>query len=205
MALATSAEAGVIYTSGPVLAGPLTGFSQAAVASVNVGLAGFGFKLQDIIGADSFFHQNGSARLKGSAGYHIRFATNLNTQNKAVNFAEGANIGASAVFHTSALLQINRVGNNVGNFNSALGQFAGLQILDGPNTYYGWVQLQVTNNGNPTSINAVNWAYNDVSGESIAAGEGAGVPEPGTAALSLLAFGSAGVLAWRRRRNAIQA
>ncbi len=56
--------------------------------------------------------------------------------------------------------------------------------------------------GYMTEIQALDWAYNDTAFGPIAAGEGAAAPEPGTAALALLASGAAGLLAWRRRRRA---
>jgi hypothetical protein len=48
----------------------------------------------------------------------------------------------------------------------------------------------------------IDWAYNDVPGGSIYAGQGepAGVPEPSSLALGLLAAGSLGLAALRRAK-----
>ena len=52
-------------------------------------------------------------------------------------------------------------------------------------------------------MTVIDWAYNDVADALINAGEGAPavVPEPSTMTMALLAAGSVGVLAWRRRRK----
>jgi hypothetical protein len=81
---------------------------------------------------------------------------------------------------------------------------------------YGWVQLEWQDPkkiGFPTTLIAIDWAYNNVANRHIIAGEGlpppilienppSAVPEPSTLALALLAAGAAGVLAWRRGRQA---
>jgi len=67
----------------------------------------------------------------------------------------------------------------------------------------GWIQVKVFDrnaDGYPDELEIVSWAYNNVPGAPIAAGETGVTPEPGTAALGLLAAGAAGLLAWRRRR-----
>jgi hypothetical protein len=52
------------------------------------------------------------------------------------------------------------------------------------------------------NLEAVDWAYNNAGGGiSADQGDPNAVPEPGSKALALLALGSAGVLAWRRRRT----
>ena len=75
----------------------------------------------------------------------------------------------------------------------------------------GWIRIEVFNgpNGLADEIEAIDWAYNSVAGgpitpgqESGGGGGGSSTPEPSTAAMALLAAGSAGVLAWRRRRVA---
>jgi hypothetical protein len=104
-------------------------------------------------------------------------------------------------------------GNKVGFFSPlpATG-FAGVSFRVNGQTDFGWIRLKVTDGGAgdgfPHQLTAVDWAY-DNTGAPIRAGEthasSAAVPEPSTFALALLGAGFAGVLAWRRRRQAVAA
>jgi hypothetical protein len=92
----------------------------------------------------------------------------------------------------------------------AIGQpgFAGIRLATGGGNFdYGWIQLEVNGtNFRPggccdpvaDSVTAIDWAYNEVPGQAIEAGQTA--PEPGGRSLALLATGCIGVLAWRKRR-----
>jgi LPXTG-motif cell wall-anchored protein len=65
-------------------------------------------------------------------------------------------------------------------------------------------QVTLDGSGFPTQLEVISWAYNDVAGAPIEAGQTTEVgatPEPSTAALGLLALGAAGILALRKRRN----
>jgi hypothetical protein len=84
----------------------------------------------------------------------------------------------------------------------------------------GWLDVKVTSDaGFAEELELISWAYNNVAGAPIEAGEpieaGASIeagqttevsatPEPGTEALSLLALGAAGILAFRKRRNELR-
>jgi hypothetical protein len=107
----------------------------------------------------------------------------------------------------TANLRATSSGKAVGNFVTNQPGFLGFDLANGDK---GWVRIEVTSqngDGLPDGVTAIDYAYNDVSGGSIYAGEGipSSVPEPSTKALALLALGSAGVLAWRRRRPATPA
>ena len=90
------------------------------------------------------------------------------------------------------------------------GVFAGVKFTQAGQVHYGWIAINFGRNNDPF---AISWAYNDVAGAPISAGQiyndapGPVPPnstvsvEPASAALSLLAAGSNGVLAWRRRRQ----
>ena len=80
--------------------------------------------------------------------------------------------------------------------------FAGVRFTQGGQTHYGWIRLETTipNGRGPLVLKAIDWAYNDVPDAPINAGA---IPEPSSMALALLAAGSLGVLAWRRRRQAL--
>jgi hypothetical protein len=105
------------------------------------------------------------------------------------------------------------VGNQVGphTFHNTDGAFGsgnvtGFVGFKTPSGDLGWLQVQVNDAGSPGYPNeaeVIDWAY-DNSGAPIAAGD-TGVPEPGTAALSLLALGAVGILALRKRRNELAA
>jgi LPXTG-motif cell wall-anchored protein len=67
----------------------------------------------------------------------------------------------------------------------------------------GWIDVEVFDrsaDGYPDQLEIISWAYNNVGGASIEAGQTSSTPEPNTAALGLLAAGAAGLLALRRRR-----
>lgn len=77
--------------------------------------------------------------------------------------------------------------------------YVGVSILVGGNTHYGWIQLAnltEISDGNGNNGVVVDWAYNDVAGASIEAGQ---VPEPGS--LALLALGAVGMMT-RRKKSA---
>ncbi len=77
-------------------------------------------------------------------------------------------------------------------FNNVTDAYIGLAFPIGGVNHYGWIRVDVDNTAGTFVIK--DWAYDDVAGQGIVAGA---VPEPG--ALSLLAVGAAGVMAWRRR------
>ena len=69
---------------------------------------------------------------------------------------------------------------------------------------FGWIRLEWNpNTGVPGRITAIDWAY-DTTGNpaGILAGQETAAPEPSSLLLTMLAAGSAGVLAWRKRRQA---
>jgi hypothetical protein len=91
-------------------------------------------------------------------------------------------------------------GNRGGRFRLGRPYFAGIRLSTGGGNFdYGWIQLEVNGtNGIPDSVTAIDWAYNEVPGQSIETDQI--VPEPGGRSLALLAAGCLGVLAWRKRR-----
>jgi hypothetical protein len=72
----------------------------------------------------------------------------------------------------------------------------------GPNYKYGWVHVDNVAS-DYTSYHVNGWAYEDVAGEPILAGQtsGGAPPVPEASTLVLFAAGAAGILAWRRRRR----
>jgi hypothetical protein len=93
-----------------------------------------------------------------------------------------------------------RLSGSVGSFAFSKTGFAGFQLPASKGGGLGWMRFEVfdrNGDGFPDELQAIDWAYNNAGG-GINAGQ-TSVPEP--SALGLLALGSAGVLAWRRRRE----
>jgi hypothetical protein len=95
-------------------------------------------------------------------------------------------------------------GGNFGVWPASTPGFAGFRLSNGD---LGWIELEWWNGTIPNfpgKLEAFGWAINTTPGEGIYAGTlnaVKAVPEPGTLALSLLAFGAAGIAAWRKTRR----
>ncbi len=136
-----------------------------------------------------------------------------NYMGASVNYAPGKVVGFSAGFSyasalsAGALIDATTAGptffgsmaygaaNPNAQFNNVTDAYLGLSFPSGPNLYYGWIRVDVNQAAGTFVVK--DWAYNDVSGAGISAGQ---VPEPAT--LGLLAAGSLGLLAMRRRKHA---
>ena len=198
LAMATNAEAdGIVYSGiknvNAVLNSP-AGFISAPIgvgagpflAVAAFGNAGTELVELNVISSAGFFTQSGGLR-KLASGAFISSGAGI------FNFSDGV----VAVHNNSDA--------SFGNFSAGNSGFAGVDFKTGTvldqKTYYGWVRLVYTG-APPNSITAIDWAWETTPGMAIQAGqtvEQSGAPEPGTAALSLLALGAAGVLALRRR------
>lgn len=211
LAMATNADAGII-----------TGFSGTTITvprnlgvNHNSGLVNFGtlghmglylsYRVRLYGGAFSTQLRSGAAVVNqglfvtGGGGFLRRFNT-------------GAGISAGMTFHSalpvaSQFADIYRTHSRFGgggNFASGQTGIAGIQVAG----YIGWIQLKWNSSladGYPDKLEALNWAINTTApGQGILAGQDNPytAPEPGTAALSLLALGAIGIAAWRKHRNA---
>ncbi len=203
LAMASSAEAGVIYVN------PTT--KPTARASANLFTAfqidGLSFVLRDSGGSagDLAFGWRGtdnhlSRRFFGNAA-------TFSGESFVKNYSRGASIlggpNAGRIFQWVQTTGFN-AGVQNGPFLIGQSGFAGFQLPASKGGGMGWLRIEIldpNHNGLPEELKAIDWAYND-SGGSITAGQGipSGAPEPGTAAMALLAMGAAGVLAWRKTR-----
>lgn len=69
-------------------------------------------------------------------------------------------------------------------------------------TYYGWINYSLSRSGNVFAFTINGWAYNNVSGQGIIAGQNTAAGSnavPGMGGLAALAFGAAGVRSRRQR------
>ncbi len=197
LAAGTNADAGIVY-SGPIsesLSRPL-GVTTFKSKLITIG----GFK-------ESLFAGGGAA--KGYVGFtHV-------TASKALGFAQNASGNAAKKYSfgnpihvlaskINATVQTNNNGAVHGSFGP--GVVTGYVGFKAPNGDLGWIKVQVSDTGStgyPNEITVLGWAYNDVSGGSIYAGQtsSGAIPEPSSLALGLLATGSVGLAALRRART----
>jgi PEP-CTERM motif len=210
LALATATGAAIIHTSGPVTVNvPASGGFSGAIntAPINFG-GGAGTKLNLHAGA---FSNSFGSRTRGVAPYGIAgggVLTNGNGTAQRLNSGKRISSGAGP-FGNLGRVNGHRStsfggSSNFGQWGFSTTGFAGVRFTVGGQTHYGWIRLEVsTQDGvNPSALTALDWAWNTVANQRILAGQVNTVPEPTSLALMLLASGSAGVLAWRRRRKA---
>lgn len=81
-------------------------------------------------------------------------------------------------------------------FESVTNAYIGMSFPEGSDLFYAWIRVDI--NRSTGYFRIKDWAYNDTPGAAILAGQT--VPEPGS--LGLLAAGSIGLAALRRRRQA---
>jgi hypothetical protein len=201
LALATNANANIIYSGVQNATASRPAGVGSAAAPFTVGGAPWSAHVFNNLASH---RSTATAQLHEIAGHGEGFMwTGANVK----KLASGAVIsaGQSFISRSFPLLRRKNLFSYTGAFlNSSIG-FAGIKFAQGGNTFYGWIRLHVNigPGNNSVSVNAIDWAYNDVAGQSILAGEGtpSAAPEPSTTAMALLAAGSAGVLAWRRRRQ----
>ena len=190
LAVVASAGAEIIYSGLQNLTvnAPAIGMNSV---HINIG-TGAGIDAEAL--RPSVFVGTGSVRLRGGGSNAVMLSGALRNVASGVAISGGGSFaGGAAAFGIS-------FGGGFGNFSPSNTGFAGVRLNDPLGTHFGWIRLHV-NSG--TSMTVIDWAYNDVAGAPINAGDQSttAVPEPSTMTMVLLGAGSAGVLAWRRRRN----
>jgi hypothetical protein len=207
LAMATGASASIITGSfnSPNSVTPKGSSVSSSIKGLIMGSAGRELNIK----ANSGVSANGPwAALSVQAESPVRvFVTSTNQEN-VLNFAKGVKIAGNHGASQAKIVNAFFSGSDFGDFKTA-GQpgYAGLAIaVGGGNFDYGWVKLEFTDNpetSRPYTLTALAFGIELTANKSIDAGQttDASTPEPGTMALSLLASGATGIMAWKRRRK----
>lgn len=131
----------------------------------------------------------------------------VGTGTNAAVLNTGTSVGPGSPFSTTGSMAFQTssgAGINVA-WNNVTDRFLGFQFQISGQTFYGWALLDVSSASSPLFIDALlkAYAYESTAGVPILTGAQAGpgpgaAPEPGT--LTLLALGTIGLAAWRKRR-----
>ncbi len=121
----------------------------------------------------------------------------VNFYNYLDNFAKGQLIDGNFLPGGSMAVELKANYPN-GKFHSpGDGQYIGFKFNAGAGSQYGWVQVDMVGEAH-NAFTILDYAWAD-PGETIHAGDGQPVPEPGS--LGLLATGALGLMLWRWKRK----
>jgi MYXO-CTERM domain-containing protein len=176
-------------------------FENGQVANDPGNTTRFDFELQV---ASSTNPYNGAVYQSAFVVPAIGYNSMIQSQNFPALLVSGDAIGASRQFGSAGLLATQSgAGNWLG---TDIRGYLGLKFKLDPQsaqTYYGWADITVDYpSSGDFSITLHSFAYNDVDGQKILAGQTA-VPEPDTVLpMGLLVLGAAGLSRYRRRKCA---
>jgi len=208
LALATVAEANTIVYSGPQNLSVKAPRSRGSHVLIDLDGKGHLFSLlveQGSTYRDAALYAFPSGKVIAASSNVKGLPFGARISGRVAGFANGATLRRSATSINGSRA------THRGTFGKR-GLFAGVKFTDAGNVHYGWIAIELDVGLFGASATAVSWAYNDVAGAPILAGQiyndtSGPVPAPaevtaqsGNVALALLSSGSYGVLAWRRRR-----
>ncbi len=203
LALTTATDADIIYSGthtsftvfhgtqgGPITVGPGVGVFNLTIRHTSMFLG----------------RTSGSARvIHLNTGHLGGLITNGTAYHGLKRLASGAKISAGAGNFQGlpGPLRYERLqfpSRNHGTWPANQTGFAGIEFgTAGGKTDFGWIRLSWNGGGAGGPVRIVDDFAYDNTGSPILAGS---VPEPSTLLLTMLAAGSAGVMAWRKRRQA---
>ena len=202
------AEAGITYTSLNVTLNDTTDNGQGIGRNLTFTPTGGGANFNFALGHSLFTPPGGSQAIGVAFGGDFGAGNNVQFAGAIVgNSNYVAKLGAGVVI--SNLPPVTFIGGNPLDFGTLaagpgygndqfLGAGPGFIGVKFNTDQFGWIRVNMS--GAPiNSFTIVDYAYAG-KGESIFAGQITAVPEPSS--LCLLAMGSVGILAWRRRRAA---
>ncbi|MGA3239187.1 MAG: PEP-CTERM sorting domain-containing protein [Bryobacteraceae bacterium] len=213
LAMSTNADASIIYgTLGQNVsigtgAGNTTAAKTFVVSAVQKDIESIYLRRFSAVGGAA---SSANAKIIGGLAFATTGGATSGGGHAAKNFALNAPIGASRHFsgHGGTFLEKHTSSNALkGFFGGDQTGFVGFSNGFGN---YGWIRVSVSDAGSPgytNELTVIDYAYNTIATDPIDAGEGipTGTPEPGTAALGLLASGAVGLAVWRRRRKEVDA
>ena len=166
MMFSASANAQIVYTD--ILPDSTYTFTNSGTKTYNLDLNGDNTtdflikvaRLNTRSGSSSYV----SITPQGSNAF---ITTTLSTVKKLV---PGATIGSSQAWHdtTVQFLKLYTVSSftgittNSGEWNNAVDGYVGLQLINGGQTYYGWVRMDVTVSIGSASMTIKDYAYNSI-------------------------------------------
>lgn len=200
LAMTTSAEAGIIY-SGVQDVSVMVGLHSTGSKGIDIknpGGAASTFKLVNQLQGTTGGGGGFQGRIELLAPGAKPIASFPYSTPRLLNFASGHNIAGERA-GSGMIYQKTFHGGPRGHFVQSVTGFVGFYL---PGDGYGWIRLEWSRpTADTVKVTAIDWAYNDTPGGGIVAGQMTSVPEPSTLTLAVLAAGSAGVMALRKRRQ----
>ena len=145
--------------------------------------------------------QNGSWSTDGTASACFSAGTGeIAMVNSGVSIGTGFS-GRSYLFNDVSFSDSQTTRNN-GNLDLGSGVIVGFRLSASGLPFYGWVNYDLSMSEGEYTFTVNGWAYNDVAGEGIIAGENRAAGSsavPGLGGLAALAIGAAGVRSRRQR------
>ncbi len=158
-------------------------------------------------GSNDFFGAAGlnSGAFAGSyPGFEYAFVWRLKNRNRYVSRAHFTNGGFG--FGTSGTMVRGDRSSQNWKWSGKGADFVGFRFNNGAGLQYGWARVRMDGAASRFSFTVLDYAWAD-PGEPIKAGQTSSseANTPSEGSLGLLAFGAAGIAAWRQRRKRVSA